>query len=121
MKNIIVSIFPKPSDAEICLTNLSEAEIPANTISVIAQDTDIIDALGKYTGLFSTVSFAELPGQLFLFGISKESSTLLLQLIKEGAVCICVESNENEVELVKEMFTDAHGQHILTIFDPSTA
>lgn len=109
---MVIGLFAKPSDAEGCLTNVTEADFKPKDISVIAQEKDILDALGEFSGSLSGSTFDELPEKFASLGLSKQQYTVYLEKINKGYILIGISTRDDTTILAKEMLQDAHAENI---------
>ena len=109
---MVIGIFAKPSDAESCLTNLTEADFGKSDISVFALNKDIIDALGTFTGSLSTSTLGDLQEKFSSSSFPAETYKIYLDKIKKGYILVGITASGESVETAKEMLNDAHAENI---------
>ena len=103
---IIFGIFPKASNAEILLNNLSEADFDLSDVSVVMRDSKQRNAFAQDCGPLEGTTMSNLSDRLLRSGLPTEACDLYRDALLDGKVLVAMNVTPETKGAAKEMFED---------------
>jgi hypothetical protein len=111
---MVIGLFGNPNHVSVCLSNLREADFPAEEISVVTANPAQAATLARVSGALQGLSPSDLAKALVERGVPADVADRYGRAIESGAILIAVSSPE-AADAAAEMLHDHGARDVQTV------
>jgi hypothetical protein len=112
---MVVGSFPSLGDADVCLSNLLEAEFAPSTISVITPDPKESRRLENFRGPLHGLPPNEALAQLRALGLADATIASYRQTLSNGGVLVAITVSDDLNPIAGEMLNDHDAGEVVSV------